>query len=125
MEKEDIEPEEIPEGLKDEIKKPGAVMVALRQVRQSIGKDRQGWQLALANELQSLRDSGATEAVKHVPRNKQILRMKVVLTLESVPGLLTKKKKARVCVWKFSTEETHRFVLYDKHGRKQYSSGSG
>ena len=98
MEKEDIEPEEIPEGLKDEIKKSGAVMVALRQVRQSIGKDRQGWQLALENELQSLRDSGAIEAVKHVPRNKQILHMKVVLTLKSVPGPMTKKKKARVCV---------------------------
>ena len=98
MEKEDIEPEEIPEGLKDEIKKSGAVMVALRQVRQSIGKGRQGWQLALENELQSLRDSGAIEAVKHVPRNKQILPMKVVLTLKSVPGLTTKKKKAIVCV---------------------------
>ena len=45
--KEDIEPEEIPEGLKDEIKKSGAVMVALRSVRKSIGKDRQEWQLAL------------------------------------------------------------------------------
>ena len=105
MEKEDIEPEEIPEGLKDEIKKSGAIMVALRQVRQSIGKDRQGWQLALENELQSLRDSGAIEAVKHVPRNKQILHMKVVLTLKSVPGLPTKKKKAIVCVrGNFSTE---------------------
>ena len=73
-------------------------MVALRQVRTSIGKDRQGWQLALENELQSLRDSGAIETVKHVPRHKQILPMKVVLTLKSVPGLPTKKKKAIVCV---------------------------
>ena len=96
--REDIEPEEIPEGLKNEIKQSGAVMVALRSVRKSIGKDRQGWHLALENELQSLRDSGAIETVKHVPRNKQILHMKVVLTLKSVPGLTTKKKKARVCV---------------------------
>ena len=52
----------------------------------------------MENELQSLRDSGAIETVKHVARNKQILPMKVVLTLKSVPGLPTKKKKARVCV---------------------------
>ena len=42
--KEDIEPEEIPEGLKNEIKQSGAVMVALRSVRKNIGKDRQAWQ---------------------------------------------------------------------------------
>ena len=115
MEKDDIEPEEIPEGLKNEIRQSGAVMVALRSVRKSIGKDRQEWQLALENELQSLRDSGAIEAVRHVPRNKQVLHMKVVLTLKSVPGLTTKKKKAIMCVWKFSTEEAHRLVLYSKY----------
>ena len=95
---EDIKPEEIPEGLQNEIKQYGAVMVALRDVRNSIGKDRQQWQLALEAELQSLRDSGAIEAVTHVPRSKQVLPMKVVLTLKPVPGLTTKKKKARVCV---------------------------
>ena len=36
--------------------------------------------------------------MKHVPHNKQILPMKVVLTLKPQPGLSTKKKKARVCV---------------------------
>ena len=36
--------------------------------------------------------------MKHVPHNKQILPIKVVLTLKPQPGLSTKKKKARVCV---------------------------
>ena len=74
----------------------GAIAVTLRYVRNSIGKGRQQWHLALESELQSLRDTGAIEIVTHVPRGKQILPMKVVLTL---PGLTTKKKKARVCVW--------------------------
>ena len=66
-------------------------------MRDSIGKDRQHWHLALEAELQSLRDTGAIETVTHVPRGKQVLLMKVVLTLKPVPGLTT-KKKARVCV---------------------------
>ena len=53
---EDIKPEEIPEGLQDEIKESGAIAVTLRDVRNSIGKDRQQWHLALESELQSLRD---------------------------------------------------------------------
>ena len=36
--------------------------------------------------------------MQHVPRGKQVLPMKVVLTLKPVPGVTTKKKKARVCV---------------------------
>ena len=55
----------------------GAITVKLRDVRNSIGKDRQQWHLALESELQSLRDTGAIEAAKHVPRGKQILPMKV------------------------------------------------
>merc|ERR1711867_349856 len=95
---EEIKPEEIPQGLQEEIRESGAITVALRDVRTSIGKDRQQWKLALEAELQSLMDTGAIATVKHVPRNKQILPMKVVLTLKPQPGLTTKKKKARVCV---------------------------
>ena len=95
---EDIKPEEIPEGLQNEIKQYGAVTVALRDVRNSIGKDRQQWQFDLEVELQSLRDTGAIESVTHRPRGKQVLPMKVVSTLKPIPGLTTKKKKARVCV---------------------------
>ena len=95
---EDIKPEEIPEALQDEIRESGAIAVTLRDVRNSIGKDRQQWHLALASELQSLRDTGAIETVTHVPRDKQILPVKIVLTLKPVPGLSTKKKRARVCV---------------------------
>ena len=95
---EDIKQEEIPERLQEEIRESGAIAVALRDVRNSIGKDRQQWKLALESELQSLRDTGAIATVTHVPRNKQVLPMKVVLTLKPQPGLSTKKKKARVCV---------------------------
>ena len=83
----------------------------LRDVRDSIGKDRQQWHLALEAELQSLRDTGAIETVTHVPRGKQALPMKVLLTLNPVPGLTT-KKKARVCVWEFPAEKTNGFILY-------------
>ena len=48
---EDIKPEEIPEGLQDEIRESGAIAVTLRDVRNSIGKDRQQWHLALESEL--------------------------------------------------------------------------
>ena len=66
----------------------------LRDVRDSIGKDRQQWHSALEAELQSLRDTGAIETVTHVPRGTQVLLMKVVLTLKPELGLTTKKKKA-------------------------------
>ena len=100
---EDIKPEEISEGLQEKIKESGAIAVTLRDVRSSIGKDRQQWHLALESELQSLRDTGAIEAVTHVPRGKQILPMKVVLTLKPIPRLTTKKKKRwYVCVVIFS-----------------------
>ena len=56
---EDIKQEETPEGLQEEIKESGAITVTLKDVRQSIGKDRQEWKLALESELQSLRESGA------------------------------------------------------------------
>ena len=97
-EQQQIRPEEIPSELQDEIKESGQVSVTLRDVRHSIGKDRQQWFLALESELQSLRDIGAIQIVQHVPRGKQVLPMKVVLTLKLAPGVLTKKKKARVCV---------------------------
>ena len=94
---EDIKPEEIPEGLQKEMKESGAIAVKLRDVRNSIGKDRQQWHLALESELQSLRDTGAIETVQHVPRGKQVLPMKVALTLKPVPGLSTKKTRVCVC----------------------------
>ena len=89
----DIKPEEIPEGLQDEIKESGAIAVTLRDVRNSLGKDRQQWHLALESELQSLRDTGAIETVTQVLRGKQILPMKVALTLKPVPGLTKKRRK--------------------------------
>ena len=93
-----LRPEEIPTELQEEIKESGQVAVTLRDVRQSIGKDRQQWSLALESEFQSLKDTGAIEPVEHVPRGKQVLPMNAVLTLKPMPGVSTKKKKARVCV---------------------------
>ena len=68
---EETKPEEIPEILQNEMKESGAIAVKLRDVRNSIGKDRQQWHLALESELQSLRDTGATETVQHVPRGNK------------------------------------------------------
>ena len=50
---EDIKREEIPEVIQEEIQESGAITVSLKDVRQSIGKDRQEWKLALEAELQS------------------------------------------------------------------------
>ena len=95
---EDLKSEEIPGDIQDELKESGQVTVTLRAVRNSIGKDRQQWQLALESELQSLRDIGAIETVKHAPHGKQVLPMKVVLTLKPVPGISTKKARV-LCLW--------------------------
>ena len=93
---EDIRQEEIPEGLQNEIRESGAITVALKDVRQSIGKDRQEWKLALEEELQSLSDKCAFIPVTHIPRGAPVLPMKVALTLKPQKGLTIKKKKARV-----------------------------
>ena len=90
---EDIKLEEIPETIKAEMKQSGAITVSLKYVRNRIVKDRQEWKIALEAELQSLRDTGAIEVVTHVPRGKQVLPMKAVLTLKPILGVKTKKKK--------------------------------
>ena len=50
---EDIRKEEIPDEIQEEIRESGAITVPLRDVRQTIGKDRQEWKLALEAEFQS------------------------------------------------------------------------
>ena len=59
-----------------------------------------------------MRDTGAIETVKHVPRGKQVLPMKVVLTLKPVPGLTAKKKKVRVCVCGNSQQKKPPYLFY-------------
>ena len=54
---EDLKPEEVPE----ELKESGAIAVSLKDVRSSIGKDREQWKLALHSELQSLKETGAIQ----------------------------------------------------------------
>ena len=85
--------------------------MSLRDVRNSIGKDRQQWQLALESELQSLRDTGAIEMVTHVPRGKQVLPMKVVLTLKPELGLTTKKKKPEYVYVEISNRKSLRIYF--------------
>ena len=112
----DLKLEEIPEEFQEEIKESGQITVTLRDVRNSIGKDRHQWQFALESELQSSRDIGAIQIVQHVPRGKQLLPMKVVLTLKFGPGVSTKKVKAIVCVCgNFQQKNPHRMILYGKH----------
>ena len=43
-------------------------------------------------------ETGAIHRVRHVPKGVEVLPMKLVLTLKPVPGMKTKKKKARACV---------------------------
>ena len=69
----------------------------MKDVRNSIGEDRESWKLALEAELNSLKETGAIEKVKHIPKGVKVLPMKMVLTLKPIPGMKTKKKKARVC----------------------------
>ena len=93
-EAEQVKPEEIPEALKES----GAINVSLRDVRNSIGKDRAGWKLVLEAELHSLMETGSVWVTRHVPKGVQVLPMKMVLTLKPQPGTYLKKKKARACV---------------------------
>ena len=108
---EEMKVDEIPEGLKES----GAINVKLGDVRNSIGKDRALWKLALESELNSLIETGSIHKVRHVPKGVQVLPMKMVLTLKPVPGMKTKKKKARVCVQKLSRQKTNLFALYGEH----------
>ena len=109
---EEIKEDEIPEALKES----GAIPVKLKDVRNSIGKDRAQWKLALEAELNSLRETGAIHEVKHVPKGVQVLPMKMVLTLKPEPGMETKKKKARVCVCgNFQEKKTNGLILHSKY----------
>ena len=67
--------------------------MSFRDVRNSIGKDREQWKLALHSELQSLREIGAIHEVVHVPKGMHMLPVKVVLTLKPTPAVTTKKKR--------------------------------
>ena len=107
---EDLKSEEFPEELRTEIKESGQVTITLRDVRNSIGKDRQHWQIALESQLQSPRDTGAIQTVPHVPQGKQILPIRVLLTLKSVPGVLMKKKEGS-CVF---------VVIFNKRKQRIY-----
>ena len=64
---EEIKPEEIPE----ELKESGAITVPLKDVKNSIGKDRAGWRLALEAELNLLMETGAVFPVLHLPKGAQ------------------------------------------------------
>ena len=48
--------------------------------------------------MDSLRESGAIEVVRTVPKHQQLLPMKLVTTVKPVEGSEIKKKKARVIV---------------------------
>lgn len=110
----DLKPEEVPE----ELTGSGAIAVSLRDVRNSIGKEREQWKLASHSELQSLKEAGAIHEVAHVRRGMQVLPMKVVLTRKPVPGITT-KKKSHVYVYAavFRKREANVLVIYSQHGR--------
>ena len=97
-ETEEIQPSEVPE----ELKESGAINVSIRDVKNSVGKDRVGWKLALEGELNPLMETGAVFPVRHMPRGVQVLPMKVVLTLKPQRGTLQRRKSARMCMWKLS-----------------------
>ena len=87
------------EGVHGEVDKEiGAITLELKDVRNAIGHEREDWRNAMDAELQSLRHNGAIHDVVHVPRNEQILPMKMVLTLKPGEGAIRRKKTARICV---------------------------
>merc|ERR1711989_168567 len=95
--------------------------VQLAQIGEKLWKEDEIKPEEIPKRIQEeIKESGAITVPNHVPRDKQILPMKVVLTLKPQPGLKTKKKGKNLCVRKLSTEETFGFVLYSKHRHKQY-----
>ena len=107
-ENEDLKPEEIPE----QFKEVGAIVVAIKDIKNSIGKQRENWRIALLNELQSLYEKDAVHAVTHVPRGAKILPMKGVGTLKPVKNSYLKLEKFRGCVCGNFQPEDPLMLLY-------------
>ena len=93
-EKEDLKPEEIPE----QFKEIGAIIVSMKDIKNSIGKQRENWRISMLKELHSLYVKDAVHAVHHVPKGAKVLPMKAVATLKTVINSLLRKDKFRACV---------------------------
>ena len=97
-EREDIRPEGIPEQLKE----VGAILVSMKDIKNSIGKQRERWRLAMLNELQSLYEKDAVHAVRHLPKGAKVLPMKIVASLKTmINSRLRTEKNTSMCVWEF------------------------
>ena len=76
-------------------KETGAITLELKDVRNAIGHEREDWRNAMDAELQSLRRNGVIHEVVHVPRNEQVLPLKMVHTLKPIEGTTRRKKESR------------------------------
>ena len=107
-EQEDLKPEEIPEQLKE----VGAILVAMKDIKNSIGKQRERWRIAMLNELQSLYDKDAVQPVVHLPKGATVLPMKIVATLKNILNSVLRTEKIRGCVCGNFQKEDPLMLIY-------------
>ena len=72
--------------------------MSLKDVRNSIGRDREEWKIAIDAELNSLRETNSIYSATEIPEGATVLPMKFVATLKLKDGSPLRRKKARICV---------------------------
>ena len=113
------------ERLPDELKEAGAIPVSLKDVRNSIGRDREEWRIAIDAELNSLKETNSIYSVTEIPEGATVLPMKLVATLKFKDRSPLRKKKARTCVCgNFQRRGTTRYVLHSEHRGTKYTFGT-
>ena len=71
----------------------------MKDIKNSIGKQRERWRIAMLNELQSLYEKDAVHAVLHLPKGANVLPMKIVATLKTmINSVLRLRNFEDVCV---------------------------
>ena len=64
----------------------------VREIRGCIGRAKEEWRTTLDHELQSHYETGTLYEATHVPRGREVLPMKMVLTLNTIQRYLFVEK---------------------------------
>ena len=59
------------EGLPDDFKEAGAIPVSLKDVKNSIGRDREGRRIAIDAELNSLKETNSIQSITEIQKNSE------------------------------------------------------
>ena len=70
--------------------------MSLQDVRNSIGRNREEWKIAIDAELNSLKETNSIHSVTEIPEGATVLPMKLVATLKFKDRSPIRKKKSRI-----------------------------